>query len=110
MADIRNIRSRPGVRIYLAPCDIVDILTQDEVVLSFNEEDRQKIYNALFKDQHKNNSLVASAEHIIWTLEHSQGAYGRCRNFLQQVIETIINAEAVYQSNLKGEENAPAAT
>lgn len=37
MADLINIRTRPGVRINLHPSDIKDINLQKEVVQSFTE-------------------------------------------------------------------------
>lgn len=43
MADIRNIRTRPGVRIYLHPGDLLDIMTQPEVLASFGSDEITKI-------------------------------------------------------------------
>ena len=43
MTDIRIVRTRPGVRIYLNQEDLTDIMTQDDVVKSFNSEELKKI-------------------------------------------------------------------
>jgi hypothetical protein len=37
MADLKNIRSRPGVRIQLHPSDIVSIMLQQDVLQEFTE-------------------------------------------------------------------------
>lgn len=43
MSDIRCVRTRPGVRIYLHPADLTDVITQDDVVQCLNEEELEKI-------------------------------------------------------------------
>jgi hypothetical protein len=43
MPDVRFVRPRPGVRIYLAPADIVEMITQPDVLSSLNEEELSKI-------------------------------------------------------------------
>lgn len=47
MPDLRNIRSRPGVRINLHPADIADIMQQQDVVQSFNEQELMIIIETL---------------------------------------------------------------
>lgn len=47
MADLRNIRTRPGVRINIHPADITDIMTQTDVLGSLSNEELDKISEAL---------------------------------------------------------------
>lgn len=47
MPDLRNIRSRPGVRIQLHPADIADVMQQQDVVQSFNDQELLLIIETL---------------------------------------------------------------
>lgn len=46
MADILNIRPRPGVRINLHPSDIAGIVKQPEVIASFTQGELTEIVEA----------------------------------------------------------------
>ena len=53
MADIRNIRSRPGVRIYLHSFDLADMITQPDVVASMDDDQITNILFAYAEEQQK---------------------------------------------------------
>lgn len=61
MADIRNIRTRPGVRIYLHPADIVDMVTQPDVIESLNQDEMTKIIEALHLEINARENGVENA-------------------------------------------------
>lgn len=82
MADIRNQRVRPGVRIYLHPADIADIVTQEEVVGAFTDEEREKIFKAVFGSA---ESIVRACEHIAWTISASKTAYTQSKETLDKL-------------------------
>jgi hypothetical protein len=51
MSDIRFVRNRPGVRIYLHPADLVDMVTQPEVLASFGSDEIRKIIESLSMEE-----------------------------------------------------------
>lgn len=53
MADLRNIRPRPGVRITLHPADIADIVTQPDVLICFSDDELEMIEVAVTAEQER---------------------------------------------------------
>lgn len=53
MADLRNMRSRPGVRIYLHSADIADVVTQPDVMEWFTTEELELIIGKLNEEKEK---------------------------------------------------------
>lgn len=50
MPDIHNVRARSGVRIYLHPADIADIVIQQDVFSNFTDEELEKIVFVITKE------------------------------------------------------------
>ncbi len=53
MADLRNIRPRPGVRITLHPADIAEIVTQPDVLICFSDDELEMIDAAIVAEQER---------------------------------------------------------
>ena len=65
MADLINIRSRPGVRINLHPADIVNIVKQADVLASFTEGELSELTDAMslelnYRENRKGDKNVTS--------------------------------------------------
>lgn len=61
MADIYNVRTRPGVRIHLHPADIASVLKQPDVVAAFTNEEMKQIIDCIdtelnFREQNNDNN------------------------------------------------------
>ncbi len=53
MAELRNIRPRPGVRITLHPADIAEIVTQPDVLICFSDDELEMIDAAIAAEQER---------------------------------------------------------
>ncbi len=53
MAQLRNIRPRPGARITLHAADIADIVTQPDVLICFSDDELEMIEAAIVAEQER---------------------------------------------------------
>ncbi len=53
MAELRNIRPRPGVRITLHPADIAEIVTQPDVLICLSDDELEMIDAAIVAEQER---------------------------------------------------------
>lgn len=67
MPDLRNIRTRPGVRIQLHPADMAEIVQQSDVVQCFNDQELLSIIETLQTEVECRQN--ERKEHVIDTTE-----------------------------------------